>query len=216
MLNTHLSDGPNSQHSHTHHHGCECPCVCDHDESFYFYSAVGTVSILHLLGLFVYLGQIHFYDFTSRTQAQTNRGKPAIALHFHRPSESIQKPVVATPAESQTHFSQKPLEKPVDTQQSLYPTEQPASIASESQIEPTRYVKPIYPQVALRRGHQGIVALKLLVSKSGIIEMVKLEKSSGFRTLDQSAIAAVKQWVFPNDAFSIDTWINKTIEFRIQ
>ena len=43
---------------------------------------------------------------------------------------------------------------------------------------------------------EGKVVLKVLVGLDGKPEEVTVERSSGFRVLDQAAIAAVKTWVF--------------------
>lgn len=43
---------------------------------------------------------------------------------------------------------------------------------------------------------QGKVILKVLVGLDGKPEEINVEKSSGYRVLDQAAIAAVKTWIF--------------------
>ena len=43
---------------------------------------------------------------------------------------------------------------------------------------------------------EGKVLLKVLVGLNGTPEEVTVEKTSGYRVLDQAAIAAVKSWVF--------------------
>lgn len=56
--------------------------------------------------------------------------------------------------------------------------------------------KPAYPSFARRRGMQGIVMLNVNVNEKGFVELVSIEKTSGFRVLDQSAINSVSQWQF--------------------
>ena len=56
--------------------------------------------------------------------------------------------------------------------------------------------KPNYPMIAKIRGWQGEVILRVKVNESGISDTVEIERSSGFDTLDESAVEAVKQWVF--------------------
>ncbi len=55
---------------------------------------------------------------------------------------------------------------------------------------------PEYPQMARRRGEQGRVLIKVLVTSQGDASNVSLEKSSGSSYLDEAAIKAVKHWKF--------------------
>jgi protein TonB len=55
---------------------------------------------------------------------------------------------------------------------------------------------PEYPQMARRRGEQGRVLIKVLVTSQGDASNVTLEKSSGSNHLDEAAIKAVKNWKF--------------------
>ncbi|MBS4051517.1 MAG: energy transducer TonB, partial [Methylomonas sp.] len=56
--------------------------------------------------------------------------------------------------------------------------------------------KPDYPSIARSRGWQGKVTLRVAVSAEGHSEAVAVEYSSGHEILDDSAIAAVRQWQF--------------------
>lgn len=56
--------------------------------------------------------------------------------------------------------------------------------------------KPVYPTIAQIRGWQGEVLLRVQVSDQGIRDMVDVQHSSGYDLLDESAIEAVKQWLF--------------------
>ena len=55
---------------------------------------------------------------------------------------------------------------------------------------------PRYPVSARRRGEQGTVLLKVLVTREGAAASIDLEKSSGSAALDQAALDAVKSWRF--------------------
>jgi len=55
---------------------------------------------------------------------------------------------------------------------------------------------PRYPPQAVREHHTGKVILKVLIAVDGSPKEVTVEKSSGFRELDQAAIAAAKTWTF--------------------
>ena len=54
-------------------------------------------------------------------------------------------------------------------------------------------LKPEYPKLALKRGYEGIVKLKILISKNGEVVDVKIIKSSGYKILDQSGFTAAKK-----------------------
>lgn len=55
---------------------------------------------------------------------------------------------------------------------------------------------PIYPENARRRGIQGRVLLRVSVSTEGAPVTVSIAQSSGAATLDDAAVAAVRQWRF--------------------
>ena len=56
---------------------------------------------------------------------------------------------------------------------------------------------PVYPRQSRDAGEEGKVFVSVLVGKSGDPIEVKVSKSSGFKALDDSAIAAVEKWKFP-------------------
>ncbi len=55
---------------------------------------------------------------------------------------------------------------------------------------------PAYPAAARRRGDQGTVMVRVLVSAEGLPKNVSLEKTSGFAALDEAALNAVQAWRF--------------------
>lgn len=56
--------------------------------------------------------------------------------------------------------------------------------------------RPAYPLAARRRGDQGTVLIRVLVSADGLAARVDLEKTSGHPSLDEAALSAVKSWRF--------------------
>ena len=56
--------------------------------------------------------------------------------------------------------------------------------------------EPIYPPGAERAGQQGVVKLRVTVAVDGTVAALRLEKSSGFPLLDNSALATVRYWRF--------------------
>jgi TonB family protein len=56
--------------------------------------------------------------------------------------------------------------------------------------------KPTYPLLSRRMREQGVVHLKLCINGRGHVANIFLEKSSGYKKLDRSAIEAVSEWRF--------------------
>ena len=76
------------------------------------------------------------------------------------------------------------------------PPPPPVDIAPSENISYRRLRPPKYPPQAVRQRMEGKVVLKVLVGLDGKPEEITVEKTSGYRVLDQAAIAAVKTWVF--------------------
>ena len=55
---------------------------------------------------------------------------------------------------------------------------------------------PAYPKLARERGWQGTVILKALIEKEGHPADVSVERSSGFKILDNAALETVRKWAF--------------------
>lgn len=55
---------------------------------------------------------------------------------------------------------------------------------------------PEYPYLARQKHWEGVVWLRADVSAAGLVEDLVVEQSCGYRTLDRSAIRAVKRWRF--------------------
>ena len=76
------------------------------------------------------------------------------------------------------------------------------AIASGSQILPAtpdnrfRNRPPIYPPEAEMRGQHGTVVVLIHVSETGVASGADVLESSGVKTLDQAAVAAVRKWHF--------------------
>ena len=72
-----------------------------------------------------------------------------------------------------------------------------SEIVDVSRLRVSYRLKPDYPAIARRRGEEGTVTL-LLMLEGGGVSSVSVEKSSGFSTLDEAAVAAVRRWRFEN------------------
>lgn len=56
--------------------------------------------------------------------------------------------------------------------------------------------KPDYPGLAISRGWQGKVLLRVQINDAGKVESAAVEQGSGHELLDESALEAVRQWLF--------------------
>jgi periplasmic protein TonB len=78
---------------------------------------------------------------------------------------------------------------------------------------------PPYPRSARRRGHQGMVLLAVFVNSAGRVDTLKVKKSSGFKVLDEAALAAVRQWRFESGRRGdtpVGMWVEVPIRFELQ
>ena len=76
-----------------------------------------------------------------------------------------------------------------------------------------------YPSLARRRGIEGRVVLKVLVSKEGHPLKVVLEHSSGSSILDRAAMKAVKGWIFKPgklNGVTVDMWVRVPVIYRLE
>jgi protein TonB len=77
---------------------------------------------------------------------------------------------------------------------------------------------PEYPAFAQRQGWEGKVLLRVHVLASGKPDKVEIKQSSGRKTLDESALTAVRNWTFipsKRGNTAIDGWATVPIEFKL-
>ncbi len=72
--------------------------------------------------------------------------------------------------------------------------ETPPTISSG--VEYIRPPQPSYPASAKRRGEQGQVVFRVLISEQGQVEKLEIQKSSGFLNLDEAGRQAVSKAAF--------------------
>lgn len=78
---------------------------------------------------------------------------------------------------------------------------------------------PVYPEVAMERGWEGKVLMKVHVLANGKPDSVSVIKSSGQDVLDKEAVRTVKQWSFVpamRGTTPIDGWVTVPISFNMQ
>ena len=78
---------------------------------------------------------------------------------------------------------------------------------------------PEYPLLARRRNYEGTVLLDVLVRRDGTVGSIRLARSSGHETLDQSAIRGVRKWTFhpgKQGGEAVEMWVTIPIRFQLK
>ena len=57
-------------------------------------------------------------------------------------------------------------------------------------------IKPKYPKIAIQRGYEGILKLKVTIQKDGSVKDVLVTQSTGYRILDKAGIKAAQESKF--------------------
>lgn len=95
----------------------------------------------------------------------------------------------------------------------------PQPVIVEPRIDARRGLsEPYYPPASIRAGDQGTVLLSVYILANGRVGDVRLEQSSGYPKLDESALREAKKWRFvpgTSDGAAIPMWKQVPITFRI-
>jgi len=78
---------------------------------------------------------------------------------------------------------------------------------------------PSYPRAARKRGWQGTVVLSVFVGEAGQVENLWVLNSSGYNLLDNSAVNAVRNWVFEpgmKGNKKVSMWVKVPIRFQLK
>jgi protein TonB len=79
--------------------------------------------------------------------------------------------------------------------------------------------KPPYPGFAYQNRQEGKVVLRVHVLPTGEVDDVQLAQTSGYDSLDNSALNTVKKWKFvpaKKDGKIIDQWVRVPINFALK
>ena len=75
--------------------------------------------------------------------------------------------------------------------------------------------KPVYPGIAKRWGHEGLVVIEILIGEDGTVERADLLESSGHMELDEAAMKVIlTKWKFQAAGYEIKTV--KEFEFKLR
>ena len=79
--------------------------------------------------------------------------------------------------------------------------------------------EPLYPSADIRAGHTGTVHLSVYVLENGRVGDVRLDQSSGYARLDESALREARRWRLKpgmRDGVPVAMWKKIPITFQLQ
>jgi protein TonB len=147
--------------------------------------------------------------------------KPPTPKIKPKPAPKIVQPTPPTP----TPVSHTAVEAPVISAPVIAPPAPPPPKPVEKVTQPSSgadYLNnpaPNYPDVAMDRGWDGKVLMKVHVLANGRPDSVSVTKSSGHDVLDDEAVRTVKKWSFvpgKRGDTPIDGWVSVPIAFNLQ
>lgn len=77
---------------------------------------------------------------------------------------------------------------------------------------------PRYPATARLRGYEGLVLVSAEILADGTVGNIKLKRSSGYAALDDSAVEAVRKWLFHPGrqmGVAVSMWVDVPIRFAL-
>lgn len=81
------------------------------------------------------------------------------------------------------------------------------------------FTEPEYPVSEIRQGHEGVVLLALQILPNGRVGAVRIDKSSGYLKLDESAAREARRWRMKpgtSDGTAMPMWKRVPIKFRLK
>jgi len=126
-------------------------------------------------------------------------------------TKAVAEPVVAKPVAAEP-VTPKPEATPAPVEKNLPVTEAKGYAGYLSNPAPE------YPEVALERGWEGSVVLRVKVSPSGSPVSIDIKKGSGKKALDDAAVRTVKRWKFSpalRGSTPVEGWVDVPINFQL-
>jgi protein TonB len=95
-----------------------------------------------------------------------------------------------------------------------------APLIVEPQLDPRYpFTEPEYPGSEIRQGHEGTVLLALHILPNGRVGEVRIEESSGYARLDDSAAREARKWRMKagtSDGTAMAMWKRVPIKFQLK
>ena len=163
---------------------------------------------------------------TSSTETPKSQVSPPVVKE-----KPVQKPVeVAQPTKKQATTEPLNIQKSVadkstreDASGSMQAKEPASSEGSNTSVQVApklvKSPKPRYPSESIRLRQEGRVVVNIEVLDSGSVGQATIAQSSGFSSLDQSALDAVKNWQYANGSGSgelVRQWVRVSIVFELK
>ncbi len=89
----------------------------------------------------------------------------------------------------------------------------------EPRIDSRYFSEPVYPAADIRAEHEGTVVLSIEVLENGRVGSVRIERSSGYKSLDQSAARETRRWRFmpgTQDGRRLTMWRKIPVTFELK
>jgi protein TonB len=151
---------------------------------------------------------------------------PVLALPQTAPTPEVAVPVPApqkeTPAVAARDEKPAQAEPGPSAARAAPLSEKAGSAKTTPPVSDAAYLRnpqPRYPMSARRKGEQGTVLLKVLVTREGSAASVSVDKSSGSTVLDDAALDAVRKWRFVpalRGGQPVEAWHLVPIVFRLE
>ncbi len=77
-----------------------------------------------------------------------------------------------------------------------YTPAQPKPAAPSAPVKEPSNPRTVYPELARKRGQEGIARVRCEINAAGIVTNASLAQSSGHRLLDEAALKTVRKWRF--------------------
>jgi TonB family protein len=123
----------------------------------------------------------------------------------------IKKKVVKKDAKPAPKEVVLPIEKNTDSIVSKQP-----NVESFEKAALNPNVTPHYPRIALKRGWQGFVKIRMTINPNGKVANVQILESKAHKTLIESALEAAHQWLFKASPNGRPYLVDKRIVFQIK
>ena len=154
-----------------------------------------------------------------RVPAQTQPASPSFPTRQTRQG-AASRAMPPTPIARKEHSTARSLPAPPTLAKPQTLTATPPVVTGSTSTRPTIITsfRPVYPRVARESGWEGTVIVRTLIDTNGVPNEVKVRKSSGHPTLDQSAKEAVKSWTFQpakDGNIPIRKWVDIPIKFDL-
>jgi periplasmic protein TonB len=81
------------------------------------------------------------------------------------------------------------------------------------------FTEPEYPIADIRMGHEGTVWLSIEILPNGRVGQVRIDQTSGFARLDDSAVREARKWRMKpgtQDGIAIPMWKRVPVTFQLK